>query len=349
MAPIRRNKNRSHQNQQGLVVPDWQPELKLRDHPDPDHVPEDYSDVVNPETDVLAPETYQDMERRLPPQLLRATRHEKLLIMRGIIRNHLPAPAKGIMPLHPKLYTMNPAAFFLPSFLRAIRGNTAESFMDIIHEVIAPSVYAFPMLRPVFCEMLMDEVENFLKWAHINKQKIMMPNTLDKHGSGVAISEIGMQGMLDELMKKFISPLSTVLFPGVGGGSLDSQHSFVVSYSGADSGLVQKYAGMHMEGGHVVLNVCLGKQFTGGEMHFCGRRCANHMNSETHAEERVEYSHVRGQALLFHGNHRHYVHPTTTGFRANMTIWCKSSFYEEMMKSRKNFHWCRKCLSKENI
>jgi hypothetical protein len=37
----------------------------------------------------------------------------------------------------------------------------------------------------------------------------MMPNTLDKHGSGVAISEIGMKGMLDELMKKFISPLST--------------------------------------------------------------------------------------------------------------------------------------------
>jgi hypothetical protein len=63
-----------------------------------------------------------------------------------------------LQPLHPELYKMNPAAFFLPSFLRAIRGNTAESFMDIIHEVIAPSVYAFPMLRPVFCEMLMDEV-----------------------------------------------------------------------------------------------------------------------------------------------------------------------------------------------
>jgi hypothetical protein len=80
-----------------LVVPDWRPELKLRDHPDPDHVPEDYSDVVNPETDVLTPEIYQDMKRRLLPQLLRATRHEKLLFMRRIIRNHLPAPAKGIM------------------------------------------------------------------------------------------------------------------------------------------------------------------------------------------------------------------------------------------------------------
>ena len=36
-----------------------------------------------------------------------------------------------------------------------------------------------------------------------------MPNTIDKPGSGVGISEIGMQGMLDELMKQFISPLST--------------------------------------------------------------------------------------------------------------------------------------------
>jgi hypothetical protein len=39
-----------------------------------------------------------------------------------------------------------------------------------------------------------------------------------------------------------------------------------------------------MEGGHVVLNVCLGKQFIGGETYFCGRRCSNHTNSGTHKE-----------------------------------------------------------------
>ena len=32
---------------------------------------------------------------------------------------------------------------------------------------------------------------------------------MDKPGSGIGISDIGMRGMLDELMKQFISPLST--------------------------------------------------------------------------------------------------------------------------------------------
>jgi hypothetical protein len=32
---------------------------------------------------------------------------------------------------------------------------------------------------------------------------------VDKPGSGIALCDIGMQGMLDELMKQFISPLST--------------------------------------------------------------------------------------------------------------------------------------------
>ena len=71
--------------------------LELRDHPDPDHVPEDYSDVVNPETDLFEPAVYQDMERRLPPQLLVASRHEKLCFMRSILTRYLPPSEKRIM------------------------------------------------------------------------------------------------------------------------------------------------------------------------------------------------------------------------------------------------------------
>jgi hypothetical protein len=31
-------------------------------------------------------------------------------------------------------------------------------------------------------------------------------------------------------------------------------------------------------------DVCIGKQFIGGETYFCGRRCSNHTNSRTHEE-----------------------------------------------------------------
>ncbi|XP_071683318.1 2-oxoglutarate and iron-dependent oxygenase domain-containing protein CP2-like [Lolium perenne] len=190
-------------------------------------------------------------------------------------------------PLHAQLYKMNPHAFFLPSFLRAIRGNTIQSFSDIIHEP-APKVYTFPMFRPAFCEMLMNEVENFQNWAHREKQEINDPNNFHKPSRGTTISDIGMKGMLDDLMKKFISPISKVLFPEVGGRSLDSQHSYVVSYGGDDGGGRPgcSYDGydngldIHVEDSHITLNVCLGKQFTHGQMLFVGSRCGTHVNSE---------------------------------------------------------------------
>ena len=35
----------------------------------------------------------------------------------------------------------------------------------------------------------------------------------------------------------------------------------------------------HVDDSEVTLNVCLGKQFSGGELYFRGVRCANHMKS----------------------------------------------------------------------
>jgi hypothetical protein len=52
------------------------------------------------------------------------------------------------------------------------------------------------------------QVENFQKWARRENQEINDPNTLNKPGYGTAISDIGMKGMLDDLMNKFISPIS---------------------------------------------------------------------------------------------------------------------------------------------
>lgn len=41
-----------------------------------------------------------------------------------------------------------------------------------------------------------------------------------------------------------------------------------------------------MDDSEVTLNVCLGKQFTGGELFFRGVRCEKHVNSEAHPEVR---------------------------------------------------------------
>lgn len=43
-----------------------------------------------------------------------------------------------------------------------------------------------------------------------------------------------------------------------------------------------------MDDSEVTLNVCLGKQFSGGELFFRGVRCDKHVNTETQSE--VQYA-----------------------------------------------------------
>jgi len=52
---------------------------------------------------------------------------------------------------------MDAEKFFTPSFLRAIKENTEESFRSIMTEP-CKGIYTFEMLQPRFCEMLVSEV-----------------------------------------------------------------------------------------------------------------------------------------------------------------------------------------------
>jgi hypothetical protein len=49
------------------------------------------------------------------------------------------------------------------------------------------------------------------------------------------------------------------------------------------------FADIHVEDSHITLNVCLGKQFTHGQMLFVGSRCGTHVNSES--QPQVLYLH----------------------------------------------------------
>uniref|UniRef100_A0A6V7QVB9 Fe2OG dioxygenase domain-containing protein n=1 Tax=Ananas comosus var. bracteatus TaxID=296719 RepID=A0A6V7QVB9_ANACO len=233
-------------------------------------------------------------------------------------------------PLHKELYNIHPSSFFIPSFINAISNNTVESFRNIMSEP-SPGVYTFAMLQPRFCEMLLDEVENFEKWVNAVKFKIMRPNTMNKYGA--VLDDFGLEAMLNKLMEEFICPISKVFFSEVGGSTLDSHHGFVVEY-GKDKDVE---LGFHVDDSEVTLNVCLGKQFSGGELYFRGVRCDKHVNSETQPEEILEYSHVPGQAVLHRGRHRHGARATTSGHRINLLLWCRSSVFREMKKYQKDF------------
>ncbi|KAK3160540.1 hypothetical protein QOZ80_1BG0060900 [Eleusine coracana subsp. coracana] len=248
------------------------PPLWLRTVPDMEHVPEDYGDVLDEHG--VAPATYQALERYLPSTIRAAPREQKLAVMLHVLvgedpavlrarqrqRDYMEAIQSAYQPLHLELFTLDPSAFFVPSFLQAVYSNTEDGFRSIMTE-LAPGVYIFAMLQPVFCQMLMAEVDHFQHWAYIMNRCIVRGNHMDKRS--VNLSDFGLETMLDDLVKDFISPIIKGRYPELGALSLDSHHTFVTSYIQGER-----------EGG----------EFTGGDMYFHGIRCGDHVNCEIQNE-----------------------------------------------------------------
>ncbi|KAI9120119.1 hypothetical protein K1719_008767 [Acacia pycnantha] len=303
-----------------------------------------------------SPFLFSSLEQYLPPDMLDAPRDAKLQYMKAILYRYSPESERtrvqrhkeykqkiilNYPPLHKEIYTIHAENFFTPSFLKAIRDNTEESFRSVIAEPSA-GIYTFEMLQPQFCEMLVSEVDHFERWVHETKCRIMRPNTMNHYGA--VLDDLGMETMLDKLMNDYIIPLARVFFAGVGGPTLDSHHGFVVEYGiHRDTEL-----GFHVDDSEVTLNICLGKQFTGGELFFRGVRCDEHVTTQPLSEEIFDYSHVPGRAVLHNGRHRHGARATTSGQRINLIIWCRSSSFREMKKYLKDFSsWCGECRRKK--
>ncbi|KAF3594440.1 hypothetical protein DY000_02023606, partial [Brassica cretica] len=277
--------------------------------------------------------------------------------------------------LHGEIYSLDPASVFVPSFLKAATPKSEENFKSIMVQA-APGFYTFEMLQPKFCEMLLEEVLHMEKWAHDSNFFIRRPSTLNIFG--VALDDFGFESMLQKLLEDFI-----ILFPEVCGSGLDSHHGYVVEYGeyietdaelyfrgvrcanhmkspGEEDIFHHDYSEFrtnqrsthiilhfHVDDSEITLNVCLGKQFSGGELYFRGVRCANHMKSPG---EEVIYNETNHQSnhcviyynspfsdvvstirifftmiikKIFRGSHRHGAKAITNGIRANLIMWCR--------------------------
>lgn len=322
---------------------------RLRKDPNLDHRSDCYEGVQSD----YHPALFSALERFLPPQYLNAPRDVKLQILNKVVSRYAPRADRSrvqcqrelrerilndYQPLHKELYTLNPERFFAQTFIDAVNENTEESFKRILSEP-SPGVYTFYMFQQGFCELLISEVENFEKWVDATNLNVMRPNTMNKYG--VVLDDFGFESMLDKLMINFVKPLASVLFPDVGGSTLDTHHGFVVEYSkDRDRDL-----GFHVDDSEVTINVCLGKKFTGGGLFFRGVRCDTHVNLDAHAEEIFEYSHVPGQAVLHAGRHRHGAKEILSGHRMNLILWCRSAVFRELKKHQRDFFsWCGECL-----
>ena len=125
---------------------------------------------------------------------------------------------------------------------------------------------------------------------------------------------------MDAIQRRCVRPLIGALFPREG-CHIDHHHSFMVQYrAGEDLGL-----DMHTDACDVTLNVCLGREFTGAGLTFCGLR--GEANARPERKFQYRHTHVIGRAIVHLGHHRHGADDLVSGERYNLIMWNKSSSY----------------------
>eukprot|EP00434_Breviolum_minutum_P044244 symbB.v1.2.039499.t1/scaffold6608.1/size16736/1 len=141
---------------------------------------------------------------------------------------------------------------------------------------------------------------------------------------GVIVNEIGMRPMITQFQQEFIWPIAKVLFPEEA-SQFDSHHSFIVRYTAAeDLGL-----DMHTDDSDITFNVCLGFDFTGATLTFCG-----YMGSADHRKASHVYHHEVGRAVLHLGSRRHGADDIESGTRMNLIVWSHNKAWRRAHPSR---------------
>jgi hypothetical protein len=142
---------------------------------------------------------------------------------------------------------------------------------------------------------------------------------------------MGMESLFDDLLARVLGLVAAVCFPHHG-GCLDRHHSFVVQYAARkDLGL-----DMHTDNADVTFNVCLGREFTGASLTFCGD-----MGAPGHRQLSYKYTHRLGQAVVHLGRRRHGADEILTGERLSLIVWCtnlafrKSREYTNLQSQRR--------------
>ncbi|CAK0797860.1 unnamed protein product [Prorocentrum cordatum] len=137
---------------------------------------------------------------------------------------------------------------------------------------------------------------------------------------GIILSDIGLEPFVDKL-QGLLQPVGRLLFPGPG-SDWDGHHCFTVRYrDGEDLGL-----DVHTDDSDVTFNVCLGLNFTGAGLQFCGA-----MGHAQHRRHSFTYQHEKGRCVVHLGRRRHGADDILSGERINLRriLWNHGSTYRK--------------------
>jgi len=160
---------------------------------------------------------------------------------------------KDYKPLHQILFPKFDGGkwkeeWFDARFYDAIKSSNSKELLSLMTE-ITPRVYSFPLFSTRFCDLLIEETKNYEK-SGMPKSR---PNSMNNYG--LILNDMGLEGLLDNLMEGYLRPLAGLLYSDRGGGTIDHHHSFIVEYQ-LDHDLSLD---MHTDDSDVTLNVCLTK------------------------------------------------------------------------------------------
>eukprot|EP00039_Didymoeca_costata_P012282 m.176133 g.176133 ORF g.176133 m.176133 type:complete len:451 (+) comp15438_c0_seq5:267-1619(+) len=194
--------------------------------------------------------------------------------------------------------------------------ESEKDFQSIIHTE-SEGVYSFPLFSDEFCKVFLSEVDNFYQKAEEHNLPIKRPNSMNNYG--VIVNEIGMEEAISALQAKVFRPISSLLFPKQG-QRVDAHHSFIVEYEAKEG--KDTHLDMHIDDSDVTFNVCLGREFTGAGLTFCGG-----VGKPNHRIQSLQYAHKIGYCVVHLGTQRHGADSITSGSRANLIIWNHDSVF----------------------
>jgi hypothetical protein len=189
---------------------------------------------------------------------------------------------------------------------------------------IAPHIYSIPCFSLNFCQILLRECENYIEYANRNSLPIHRPNSMNRYG--LVLTKIGMEPLITDLQQNYLLPISRKFFP-IEASEFTSHHSFIVSYEPQRDRALD----LHTDDSDVTWNICLGKEFTGSGLTFCGQ-----IAQADHRQYKCSYQHRLGHAVIHLGQQRHGAENITSGERHNLIVWCRNDSYRLSESYRAN-------------
>eukprot|EP01063_Lacrimia_lanifica_P024222 TRINITY_DN3216_c2_g1_i1.p1 TRINITY_DN3216_c2_g1~~TRINITY_DN3216_c2_g1_i1.p1 ORF type:complete len:298 (+),score=59.41 TRINITY_DN3216_c2_g1_i1:50-943(+) len=204
---------------------------------------------------------------------------------------------------HADLYTAEGVERYVRPEVRGVWAAPSESaLLSVLEETEVKDVFAFELFERVFCERLIEELEHLAA----SGIPIRRPNGMNRYG--VILEDVGLGATVRHVAFKYLAPLAQSLYPEyINTNDVKEEFAFAIRYQeGEDVSLAP-----HSDASAFTMNLCLGREFTGGDVVFYPHDDVNGV----HIPSRP------GVALLHRGMLRHGATALRSGVRHNIVMW----------------------------